>query len=88
MPSNPPATPASTYVSLTAAAGRRRRIAAMALAATLALGAVACSDTDDNNKQPLNPTDVNVNQDDVLPPAQSLPGNSGVEVDGMDDEGM
>lgn len=82
-----PATLPTTDAARTASP-RRRRVAAVALAAGLALGAVACSDSDDTEKQPLDPTDVNVNQDDVLPPAQSLPGNSGVEVDGMDDEGM
>lgn len=67
---------------------RNRALGAL-VAGGLFLGAAACSDAEDPT--PTDPADTNVNQDDVLPPAQSVPGGTGgegVEVDGMDDEGL
>jgi hypothetical protein len=67
---------------------RSRALASLA-AAGLLLGAAACSDAEDPT--PNDPADVNVPQDDVLPPAPSVPGGiagEGEDVDGMDDEGL
>jgi hypothetical protein len=90
-----PSTSSSTAVATSAptltAGGRRwrmaRHVAVAALAAGLAMGATACSTTGSGDG-PRNPTDVNVDADDVLPPAEAPATGSGVEVDGMDDEGM
>jgi hypothetical protein len=59
-----------------------RRIAAVTLAAGLALGGVACSTSADDD-EPKNPTDVNVESDDILPPSQG----SDVEMDEDEVEG-
>jgi hypothetical protein len=59
-----------------------RRIAAVTLAAGLALGGVACSTTADED-EPRNPTDVNVESDDILPPSEG----SDVEMDEDEVEG-
>lgn len=69
-----------------------QRIAVVALATGLAVGGLAfgglaCS-TNASDDEPRNPTDVNVDADDVLPPAEGSPDGPGVEVDGINDEGM
>jgi hypothetical protein len=63
-----------------------RRMAAVTMAVGLAWGGVACSTTADNN-EPRNPTDVNVDSDDILPPAEGAPNAPGVGMDGMNGGG-
>ena len=61
-----------------------RRIAIVAMAGGLALGGLACS-TSGNDDEPNDPADVNVDADDILPPAEGSPSGPGAEMDDSDD---
>lgn len=54
------------------------------MAGGLALGGLACSTTG-NDDEPNDPADVNVDADDILPPAEGSPSGPGAEMDDADD---
>lgn len=54
------------------------------MAGGLALGGLACS-TSGNDDEPNDPADVNVDADDILPPAEGSPSGPGAEMDDSDD---
>lgn len=54
------------------------------MAGGLALGGLACS-TSGNDDEPNDPADVNVDADDILPPAEGSPSSPGMEMDDAGD---